>query len=120
MTLRQQSPSFAREVMKRAATSSGDISEKLHIQRPGQINTSGMSEILIEVNDKPYVDDTKDENDDGYRSSNEQEVEDETVLDDSPFDRSYFRFENEDSDDGRNSPAHVGGRALDAVVVRLP
>lgn len=116
VSLRQQSPSFAREVMKRAATASGDISEKLYIQRPGQINTSGMSEILIEVNDEPHVDDTKDESDDEYRSSNEQEVEDETVMD-SPFDRSYFRFENEDSDDGRDSPAHIGGRALDAVVV---
>ncbi|GJJ76555.1 endoglycosylceramidase [Entomortierella parvispora] len=116
MTLRQQSPSFAREVMKRAATASGDVSEKLYIRQPGQIDTTGMSEILIEVNDQPYVDETKEENDDGYRSSDEQEVEDETVMDDSPFDRSYFRFENEDSDDGRNSPAHIGGRALDAVV----
>ncbi|KAK5799202.1 glycoside hydrolase superfamily [Linnemannia elongata] len=34
----------------------------------------------------------------------------------SPFDRSYFRFEDEEYDDGRDHVAHVGGRALDAVV----
>lgn len=111
--------------MKRAATASGDISEKLYIRQEEENGSSVVSDVRIEVNDEPHVDAEycKDEDVDGYRTSNEEEEEeedddeDDTVADDSPFDRSYFRFENEDSDEGRSSPAHIGGRALDAVVV---
>ncbi|KAI7818264.1 glycoside hydrolase superfamily [Gamsiella multidivaricata] len=42
--------------------------------------------------------------------------QEDVVPIDSPFDRSYFRFEDEESDDGRYHESHVGGRALDAVV----
>ncbi|KAF9928731.1 hypothetical protein FBU30_002149 [Linnemannia zychae] len=88
-SLRQEAPSFAKEVMRRAA-----------VQAAGGDPT---------ISDDSASDATRGDNDD----------EDTTVMnDDSPFDRSYFCFDHEscDGDDGRDHIEHIGGRALDAVV----
>ncbi|GJJ73555.1 endoglycosylceramidase [Entomortierella parvispora] len=82
-SLRQQAPSFAKEVMKRAALESA----------------------------APLDDDT----DVSYKDS-DNEIETLGIEDDSPFDRAYFSFDHEESDDGRDHVHHIGGRALDAVV----
>ncbi|KAG0196470.1 hypothetical protein BGX33_001603, partial [Mortierella sp. NVP41] len=103
LTLRQQAPNFAKEVMKRSAASNADVVSKLQIKRPGHESDSYGSF----VGQKDGAD-----NDEESRSSNEED----TITEDSPFDRSYFRFEDEEHDDGRDHVAHVGGRALDAVV----
>ncbi|KAG0256047.1 hypothetical protein BG011_004768 [Mortierella polycephala] len=103
-TLRQQAPSFAKEVMKRSANSSADISAKLQIRREGSESTTATNVIESEKGvqgEEMYS-----------RSSNDED----TIAEDSPFDRSYFRFEDEESDDGRHHVAHIGGRALDALV----
>ncbi|KAF9566428.1 hypothetical protein EC968_003739 [Mortierella alpina] len=102
-TLRQQAPSFAKQVMKRSAASSADFSSRMQIRRVGEENTA--SEDLPEKRDSQ-------EDDADDRASNDEG----TIADDSPFDRSYFRFEDEESDDSRHHIANVGGRALDAVV----
>ncbi|KAF9586223.1 hypothetical protein BGW38_008433, partial [Lunasporangiospora selenospora] len=116
-TLRQQAPSFAKEVMKRAASSTVDFSEKMHIQRAhgGEADgdrTSRKPALTLSQTDTQLQasQDTQWDNVDIGPSSVEK------VPLDSPFDRSYFCFMNETTDDGRDSPAHIGGRALDAVV----
>ncbi|KAG0080791.1 hypothetical protein BGZ90_011301 [Linnemannia elongata] len=103
LTLRQQAPNFAKEAMKRSAASNADVVSKLQIKRTGHESDSYGSF----VGEKEGAD-----NDDECRTSNEED----TIAEDSPFDRSYFRFEDEEYDDGRDHIAHVGGRALDAVV----
>lgn len=104
MTLRQQAPNFAKEATKRSAASNADVVSKLQIKRTGHESDSYASF----VGEKESTD-----NNDECRTSNEED----TIAEDSPFDRSYFRFEDEEYDDGRDHVAHVGGRALDAVVV---
>ncbi|KAG0280861.1 hypothetical protein BGZ95_008288 [Linnemannia exigua] len=89
-TLRQEAPNFAKEVMRRAA-----------------VQSAGGDSI---VKDDCASETTRRDNDD-------EEVA--TIRnDDSPFDRSYFRFDHEPpaDDDGRDHIEHIGGRALDAVV----
>ncbi|KAF9899697.1 hypothetical protein EC991_008437 [Linnemannia zychae] len=104
LTLRQQAPNFAKEAMKRSATSNADVVSKLQIKRAGHESESYDSF----VGEKQSMDNKDDE----FSSS----FEEDTIAEDSPFDRSYFRFEDEEFDDGRDHVAHVGGRALDAVV----
>jgi hypothetical protein len=60
-----------------------------------------------------------DETDVSNKDSNtsDNEIETLAIEDDSPFDRAYLSFDHEESDDGRDHVHHVGGRALDAVVV---
>ncbi|KAG0315162.1 hypothetical protein BG000_005276 [Podila horticola] len=92
---RQQAPNFAREVRKRAAASSAFAQ--------GQVEASG---------------DDREGSSDGNESEDKGSLDDEldSIMDDSPFDRSYFSFDHEESNDGRDHVAHIGGRALDAVV----
>jgi len=103
-TLRQQAPNFAKEVMKRSAASNAEFSSKMQIRRAGEENAVGG-----ELQEKRH----SQEDDAEDRASNDEG----TIADDSPFDRSYFRFEDEESDDSRHHISNVGGRALDAVVV---
>ncbi|KAG0362957.1 hypothetical protein BGZ54_008421 [Gamsiella multidivaricata] len=103
VTLRQQAPNFAKEVMKRSATSSAEFSSKMQIRRAGN---ESLAQIDLEEKLEVQVDEFE------SVPINEEDV----VPIDSPFDRSYFRFEDEESDDGRYHESHVGGRALDAVV----
>ncbi|KAG0327413.1 hypothetical protein BG000_000965 [Podila horticola] len=103
-TLRQQAPNFAKEVIKRAA-STNDFSDRMQIQRHGSKSQS--------ENEKQMV--IKDEFEDVDVNASSW-TEDDTIAEDSPFDRSYFRFEDEYAEDGRHHEGHVGGRALDAVV----
>ncbi|KAG0360934.1 hypothetical protein BG005_009533 [Podila minutissima] len=92
---RQQAPNFAREVRKRAAASSAFAQ--------GQVEASG---------------DDREDSSDGTEAEDKRSMDDEldSIMDDSPFDRSYFSFDHEESNDGRDHVAHIGGRALDAVV----
>lgn len=89
-SLRQEAPNFTKEVIRRAAA-----------QHTGGDST---------LKDDSASDATRGDNDD-------EEVA--TIMnDDSPFDRSYFCFDHESThDDGPNHIEHIGGRALDAVVV---
>ncbi|KAF9434935.1 hypothetical protein BGZ76_007180 [Entomortierella beljakovae] len=103
-TLRQQAPNFAKEVMKRSAVSTAEFSSKMQIRR-GDSDSS-----LAFIDSEEKLDSNSDEFD--IVVINEEGV----VSADSPFDRSYFRFEDEESDDGRHHESHIGGRALDAVV----
>ncbi|KAF8955249.1 hypothetical protein BGZ46_002687 [Entomortierella lignicola] len=103
-TLKQQAPNFAKEVMKRSVVSTADFSSKMQIKRGG--NNPSMTFIDSEEKDDAQEDEFS------VISINDEE----TIADDSPFDRSYFRFEDEESDDGRHHESHIGGRALDAVV----
>ncbi|KAG0002340.1 hypothetical protein BGZ80_005363 [Entomortierella chlamydospora] len=102
-TLRQQAPNFAKEVMKRSAASTADFSSKMQIRR-------GEDDSSLACTDAEETQNGQDEFD-------VVAIDDEeTIAEDSPFDRSYFRFEDEESDDGRHHESHIGGRALDAVV----
>ncbi|KAF9353734.1 hypothetical protein BGX26_008506 [Mortierella sp. AD094] len=103
-TLRQQAPNFAKEVMKRSAVSTADFSSKMQIRRGG----NDPSLAFIDAEEKQ---DAQGDEFDIVTINDE-----ETIAEDSPFDRSYFRFEDEESDDGRHHESHIGGRALDAVV----
>ena len=58
-----------------------------------------------------------DEDTDVSNKDSDNEIETLAVEEDSPFDRAYFSFDHEESDDGRDHVHHIGGRALDAVVV---
>ncbi|KAK3819696.1 MAG: glycoside hydrolase superfamily [Benniella sp.] len=102
-SLKQQAPGFAKEVMRRAAA-----------QRVG-------SDMALSV-------DSQDESDnDSIRGTGSEDTDimqlekmktrDEESDNESPFDRSYFRFDHEESDGGPDHEGHVGGRALDAVIV---
>ncbi|KAG0200638.1 hypothetical protein BGX28_006341 [Mortierella sp. GBA30] len=102
-TLRQQAPSFAKEVMKRSAASNADFSAHMQIRRTGS-NFTG--------NDGAQGKTNSQEDDGEERAWNDEDF----IPEDSPFDRSYFRFEDEESDDSRHHVANIGGRALDAVV----
>ena len=95
---RQQAPNFAREVRERAAASSAFALQ-------GQVEASGDDR-------EGSFDETESEDKGSF-----QDDELDSITDDSPFDRSYFSFEHEGSNDGRDHVAHIGGRALDAVVV---
>ncbi|KAF9425127.1 hypothetical protein BGZ94_007818 [Podila epigama] len=101
-TLRQQAPNFAKEVMKRAATSTNDNS------------SSPKQSLYDEKQQTPRMDKKEEFEDIDFNASTWNE--EDTVAGDSPFDRSYFAFEDEYSYDGRDHEAHIGGRALDAVV----
>lgn len=94
--------------MKRAA-STNDFSDRMQIQRHGSKSQS--------ENEKQMV--IKDEFEDVDVNASSW-TEDDTIAEDSPFDRSYFRFEDEYAEDGRHHEGHIGGRALDAVVVNIP
>jgi len=50
-------------------------------------------------------------------SLEKMKTRDEESDNESRFDRSYFRFDHEESDGGPDHEGHVGGRALDAVIV---
>lgn len=65
--------------------------------------------------------DDREDSSDGTEAEDKRSMDDEldSIMDDSPFDRSYFSFDHEESNDGRDHVAHIGGRALDAVVVSL-
>lgn len=91
--------------MKRAA-STNDFSDRMQIQRHGAKSQP--------ENEKQMI--IKDEFEDVDVNASSW-TEDDTIAEDSPFDRSYFRFEDEYAEDGRHHEAHVGGRALDAIVV---
>ena len=89
-SLRQEAPNFAKEVRRRVAAQSAG---------------GNLADSASEV--------TRGETDD-------EEAATVIAHEDSPFDRSYFCFDHESSDDdGRHHIEHVGGRALDAVVVRI-
>ncbi|KAF8926614.1 hypothetical protein BGZ58_011050 [Dissophora ornata] len=101
-SLRQQAPNFAKEVMRRAAAQS-----------------AGGDTTVVDGADSTDVEDSSNEDNDTIQGERRIEKDDEvdTIADDdSPFDRSYFRFDHEESDDGPDHEAHLGGRALDAVV----
>ncbi|KAG0054957.1 hypothetical protein BGZ83_009941 [Gryganskiella cystojenkinii] len=87
-TLRQQAPNFAKEVMRRAALENKAIAFVVDDETEGGSTTK----------------------------DSDNEIETLAIEDDSPFDRAYFSFDHEESDDGRDHVHHVGGRALDAVV----
>ncbi|KAG0302259.1 hypothetical protein BGZ98_007660 [Dissophora globulifera] len=108
-TLRQQAPNFAKEVMKRSANSGADFSSKMQIRRAGKEPEQQLEEIDLHEDKNGEV-----QGDEILESQAVQE--EEAIAMDSPFDRSYFRFEDEESDDGRHHESHIGGRALDAVV----
>ncbi|KAG0297236.1 hypothetical protein BGZ98_000663 [Dissophora globulifera] len=96
-SLRQQAPNFAKEVMRRAASQSGGGNTPV----TDGTDSSDMEDSATIQGDK----------------KNERDDEADTIHeDDSPFDRSYFRFDHEESNDGPDHEAHLGGRALDAVI----
>ncbi|KAG0340879.1 hypothetical protein BG004_006236 [Podila humilis] len=97
---RQQAPNFAREVRKRAAASSA-----FALQGHGQ-DGSIISEDRASSPETFGSDDR----------TSLQEDELDSIMNEGPFDRSYFSYEHEESNDGPDHAAHVGGRALDAIV----
>ncbi|KAF9913835.1 hypothetical protein BX616_009476 [Lobosporangium transversale] len=105
-TLRQQAPNFAKEVMKRSATSTAEFTAKMKIDHTDSETT--LTQLDSETKQVAQISQSED-----LAVHNEEE---EVIDMDSPFDRSYFRFEDEQSDDGRYHESHIGGRALDAIV----
>ncbi|KAF9192844.1 hypothetical protein BGZ49_003373 [Haplosporangium sp. Z 27] len=104
-SLRQQAPNFAKEVMRRAAAQNAGIIDISTIDSPDTTDVENNS-----IADNDGSDTTRD----GARS----EADDAEILidDNSPFDRSYFTFDHEESYDGPDHEHHLGGRALDAIV----
>ncbi|KAI8595996.1 glycoside hydrolase superfamily [Dissophora ornata] len=111
-SLRQQAPNFAKEVMKRSANSNADFSANMQIRRGGK--EPAMAEIALDDEEEEIEKLDGQEGEEMFESIRVNE--ENLVANDSPFDRSYFRFEDEESDDGRHHESHIGGRALDAVV----
>ncbi|KAF9970630.1 hypothetical protein BGZ73_006634 [Actinomortierella ambigua] len=116
--LRQQAPSFAKEVIKRAAANSADISDRMHIDRSksapskaGSTSERGSSERTLSIGSGSGDQDTL-EGDERLTAMDDLEGED-----DSPFDQSYQHFEDIETDEeGFGHEVHIGGRALDAVI----
>ncbi|KAG0236183.1 hypothetical protein BGW41_000544 [Actinomortierella wolfii] len=117
-TLRQQAPSFAKEVIKRAAANSADISDRMQIDRSkntsskaGSTSERGSSERTLSIESTGGDQDTLG-GDDMMMAKDELDC-----TDDSPFDRSYQHFEDIETDEeSLGHEVHIGGRALDAVI----
>ncbi|KAF9196911.1 hypothetical protein BGZ50_004498 [Haplosporangium sp. Z 11] len=102
-TLRQQLPNFAKEVMRNAAVRNAGNNP---IPSDSLESTAGNISSTIDQGDGKVV-----------RTARENDDENDTTIDDdSPFDRSYISFDHEECDHGRDHAGHVGGRALDAIV----
>jgi hypothetical protein len=108
-SLKQQAPEFAKEVRKRAA-----------IQRAA--SEPAFSEGTPEGSQTDSIARSSNEDTDSMRDESRIEKFEESYAaatdDDSPFDRSYFRYDHEEADGGPSHEGHVGGRALDAIIVR--
>ncbi|KAI1304678.1 hypothetical protein EDD11_005078 [Mortierella claussenii] len=104
-SLKQQVPSFAKEVMRRAAAQNAGVDTPT---TDSADVTDVESSSVTDMDDNDTIQDEPPQGKDG-----DQEI---ILDDDSPFDRSYFSFDHEQSEDGPDHEAHLGGRALDAVV----
>ncbi|KAF9993100.1 hypothetical protein BGZ79_002263 [Entomortierella chlamydospora] len=105
LSLRQQAPNFAKEVMRRAAAQSAASVDTPTTESPDATDAESYG-----LADNEGSDTTKDET---QSDINEAET---AMEDNSPFDRSYFSFDQEESYDGPDHEEHIGGRALDAIV----
>ncbi|KAF9160037.1 hypothetical protein BGX21_001814 [Mortierella sp. AD011] len=105
LSLRQQAPNFAKEVMRRAAAQSAASIDTPTTESPDATDVENYG-----LADNESSDTTKDE---AQSDINEAET---AMEDNSPFDRSYFSFDQEESYDGPDHEEHIGGRALDAIV----
>ncbi|KAG0368828.1 glycoside hydrolase superfamily [Gamsiella multidivaricata] len=104
-SLRQQAPNFAKEIMRRAAAQNAD---------GGSVMTDGVDATISD--NGSTVDNDDNDTAQGERKAERDDEADTIMDDDSPFDRSYFCFDYEESKDGPDHEHHLGGRALDAVV----